>query len=134
MCIRDRTQANGEAEGEEDDDDEEEEPGWEDLRLVPARELQDSSTAADDVLDVIYNAMCECACLNPDPLDGEESDGEEGEEGMPAGSGVLFTSPDALSSMSLQQAAALNRFEAMLDASTNGRFDDAEEEARGDAE
>jgi len=125
--------AAGEAEGgeEAEEEEEEEEPGWEDLRLVPAGEAEAASDNNPDVLDVIYAALCECACLNPDPRDEADSEGEEGEEGMVAGDGVLFTSPDSLSSMTLQQAAALDRFDAMLDASTDGRFDDADEEEAG---
>jgi nucleotide-sensitive chloride channel 1A len=117
-----------EEEGEEEEvEEEDEEPGWEDLRFVPAGQAPIGSDDTADVLEVIYNAMCECACLNPDPRDGDDSEGEEGEEGMPPGDGVLFTSPDALSSMTLQQAAALNRFDSLIDAGT-GRFQDAEEE------
>ena len=53
--------------------------------------------------------MSECAALNPDPADEESEEGEEGEEGMMPGDGVLFTSPDALSSMTLQQEGAARR-------------------------
>lgn len=116
------------SEGEEEGEEEEEgEPSWEDLRFVPAGESPVGSDNTADVLDVIYDAMCECACLNPDPRDGDDSEGEEGEEGMAPGDGVLFTSPDALASMTLQQAAALDRFDSLLDAGT-GRFQDADEE------
>jgi nucleotide-sensitive chloride channel 1A len=117
-----------EEEGEEEEGEEEdEEPGWEDLRFVPAGESPVGSDNNADALDVIYDAMCECACLNPDPRNGDDSEGEEGEEGMEAGDGVLFTHPDALASMTLQQAAALDRFDRLLDGRT-GRFEDAEEE------
>jgi len=101
-----------EAAHEEGDDESEgegeEEAGWEDIRLVPAGEASEAA-AGGDALERIYAAMSECAALNPDPADEESEEGEEGEEGMMPGDGVLFTSPDALSSMTLQQEGAARR-------------------------
>ena len=89
----------------------------------------------DAALDRIYEALSECAALNPDPdaSDDEESEGEgEGEE-----EDDELLDPQALlgSQATPEQLAMLARYDAMIEASggvpmdnADGRYDDPEEE------
>ena len=106
------------AEDEEDEDEEDEEA--QELRLVPLD--PDTDGGMDAALDRLFEALSECAALNPDP----GAEGEEGEEEYEDGEGE---EGDATP----EQLAMLARYDAMLDASsgnTDGRYDDPDEQAQ----
>ena len=105
-------------EDEEDEDEEDEEA--QELRLVPLD--PDTDGGMDAALDRLFEALSECAALNPDP----GAEGEEGEEEYEDGEGE---EGDATP----EQLAMLARYDAMLDASsgnTDGRYDDPDEQAQ----
>jgi hypothetical protein len=133
-----------EQDGDEDDDEAQE------VRLVPLGAEGDS--ALDAVLDRLYEALSECAALNPDPDDGsDDEDDYELDEGADGLQGVVslegledasgWIDPQSLlAGATPAQRAMLERYDAMLEASeletrvdtlrvdnSDGRFDDAEE-------
>ena len=114
-----------EQDGDEDDDETQE------VRLVPLGAEGDS--ALDAVLDHLYEALSECAALNPDPDDGSDDEDDyefdEGADGLGrghAGRGLvggnggcqwMDRSPEPSSWATPAQRAMLERYDAMLEAS-----------------
>ena len=136
--------AGGDDGGDDDDDDDDDGEAVHEVRLVPL--LQEGSGSEEAALEAIYNALSECAALNPenDDDDSDEWCGVEEDDGAiisgMAEIGGDGEAPMDREHMTSEQLAMLDRYDAMLDdASTqaamaathneDGRFDDAEDDA-----
>ena len=121
-AAADGMEQDGEEDGEEEDDeDDESDETWQEIRFVP-EVAEGGDEAADAALGAIYSALCECAALNPDS---DASDEEEGEED--AADFDMGNPEEALANATESQLSMLERYDAMLDSSADGRFDDADE-------
>mmetsp|Transcript_30432 Transcript_30432/g.78935 ORF Transcript_30432/g.78935 Transcript_30432/m.78935 type:complete len:190 (+) Transcript_30432:176-745(+) len=138
--------ANGVNEDDSEEEEEEEEDQPQEVRLVPLGVEGEPLSAA---LDSLFQALSECAALNPDDDcdDGEDDEGESDDGGaallLAASQGAEgFVDTQAiLNGATPAQLAMLERYDAMLDASAvetgvgalqmdngDGRFDDPDEE------
>jgi nucleotide-sensitive chloride channel 1A len=139
----------GARESEDDgDDDEEVEDEMQELRLVPVGPEPDGA-GIDSALDRMFEALSECAALNPD-LDADDDDDDDDcdgeDEGEFHGDELAMRMDDSLSpealleSASPAQLAMLARYDALLDAlptedaaqpmtNADGRYDDPDEDA-----
>mmetsp|Transcript_984 Transcript_984/g.3492 ORF Transcript_984/g.3492 Transcript_984/m.3492 type:complete len:237 (+) Transcript_984:154-864(+) len=113
------------AEGETKMNEEQALASVEEVRLVPAEEAQ---------LDEIFQAMCDCAALNPDD-EGDTDDDDAvlaGEADEDMEEGEMLTTEEAVigGPGGAERAAMLDRFDRLLQSpdQDDGRFDDAEEE------
>ena len=135
----------GEGQGEEEEDDNDDAP--QEVRLLP-HDL--SGDALSGALDGLFEALSECAALNPD--DGDELlDDDDDDDDDDGGAALLlaasqgaegFVDPQAfLHGATPAQLAMLDRYDAMLDESdvvaqvhelrvdnSDGRFDDPDDE------
>ncbi|XP_023648389.1 methylosome subunit pICln isoform X4 [Paramormyrops kingsleyae] len=125
--LSDEAEMEAEKKDDDDDDDDDEDDNSEDdsgpiteIRFVPTDKA---------ALEPMFNAMCECQALHPDPEDddsdddfeGEEYDVEEAEQGhgdVP----TFYTYEEGLSQLTAEGRATLDRLEGMLSASATQQY------------
>ena len=129
---------------DDNDDDGDDELETQEVRLVPL----DVAGGLDAALDGLFEALSACAALNPDEdeSESEEDDGGDAEDGVERLDGIdgmegMMDAQSFLAAATPSQLAMLDRYDAMLDASSvetgvgnlivdnrDGRYDDADDD------